>query len=59
MVTIVKLLHHLLALSRAITKTSPAQIVKASLFNSMASAMISVFGVVWMSVHSWHIMKKR
>jgi anaerobic C4-dicarboxylate transporter DcuA len=32
-----------------ITKTSPAQIVKASLFNSMASAMISVFGVVWMS----------
>src|SRR6478735_4716158 len=37
------------ALIVLITKTSPAQIVKASLFNSMASAMISVFGVVWMS----------
>ena len=37
------------ALIMLITKTSPAQIVKASLFNSMASAMISVFGVVWMS----------
>lgn len=37
------------ALIMLITKTSPAQIVKASLFNSMASAVISVFGVVWMS----------
>jgi anaerobic C4-dicarboxylate transporter DcuA len=37
------------ALIMLITKTSPAQIVKASLFTSMASAMISVFGVVWMS----------
>lgn len=37
------------ALIMLATKTSPAQIVKASLFNSMASAMISVFGVVWMS----------
>jgi anaerobic C4-dicarboxylate transporter DcuA len=37
------------ALIMLITKTSPAQIIKASLFNSMASAMISVFGVVWMS----------
>src|SRR5436305_9548910 len=37
------------ALIVLITKTSPAQIVKASLFTSMASAMISVFGVVWMS----------
>jgi anaerobic C4-dicarboxylate transporter DcuA len=37
------------ALIMLTTKTSPAQIVKASLFSSMASAMISVFGVVWMS----------
>ena len=32
-----------------LTKTSPAEVVKASLFNSMASAVVSVFGVVWMS----------
>lgn len=37
------------ALIMLITKTSPEKIVKASLFNSMASAVISVFGVVWMS----------
>ncbi len=37
------------ALIMLITKTSPVQIVKASLFESMATAMISVFGVVWMS----------
>lgn len=37
------------ALIMLITKTSPAQIVKASLFTSMASAVVSVFGVVWMS----------
>src|SRR6516164_1941811 len=37
------------ALIMLTTKTSPAAIVKASLFNSMASAMLSVFGVVWMS----------
>jgi len=37
------------ALIMLLTKTSPAQIVKASLFESMASAMLSVFGVVWMS----------
>ncbi|KIC93048.1 anaerobic C4-dicarboxylate transporter family protein [Flavihumibacter solisilvae] len=37
------------ALIMLITKTSAADIVKASLFNSMASAVISVFGVVWMS----------
>ena len=37
------------ALMMLITKTSPAEIVKASLFTSMASALISVFGVVWMS----------
>ena len=37
------------ALIMLITKTSPAEIVKASLFSSMASAMLSVFGVVWMS----------
>jgi anaerobic C4-dicarboxylate transporter DcuA len=32
-----------------LTKTTPAEVVKASLFNSMASAVVSVFGVVWMS----------
>jgi len=32
-----------------LTKTTPADVVKASLFNSMASAVVSVFGVVWMS----------
>jgi len=37
------------ALIMLLTKTSPAEIVKASLFSSMSSAMISVFGVVWMS----------
>ncbi len=37
------------ALIMLLTKTSPAEIVKASLFNSMSTAMISVFGVVWMS----------
>jgi anaerobic C4-dicarboxylate transporter DcuA len=37
------------ALIMLTTRTSPAAIVKASLFNSMASAMLSVFGVVWMS----------
>jgi len=37
------------ALIMLVTKTSPAEIVKASLFNSMSTAMISVFGVVWMS----------
>ena len=37
------------ALIMLLTKTSPAEIVKASLFSSMATAVISVFGVVWMS----------
>ena len=37
------------ALMMLITKTTPAEIAKASLFNSMATALISVFGVVWMS----------
>jgi anaerobic C4-dicarboxylate transporter DcuA len=37
------------ALIMLITKTSPAEITKSSLFGSMASAVISVFGVVWMS----------
>lgn len=32
-----------------ITKTSAAEVTKASLFTSMASAVVSVFGVVWMS----------
>src|SRR5262249_6572472 len=31
------------------TRTSATEIVKASLFNSMASALVSVFGVVWMA----------
>jgi anaerobic C4-dicarboxylate transporter DcuA len=32
-----------------LTKTSPAEVAKASLFTSMAAALVSVFGVVWMS----------
>lgn len=32
-----------------ITKTSAAEVTKVSLFTSMASAVVSVFGVVWMS----------
>ncbi|MBS1599110.1 MAG: anaerobic C4-dicarboxylate transporter [Bacteroidetes bacterium] len=32
-----------------LTKTTPADVVKTSLFTSMASAIVSVFGVVWMS----------
>lgn len=32
-----------------LTKTSAAEVTKASLFTSMASAVVSVFGVVWMS----------
>lgn len=32
-----------------VTKTSTADVTKASLFTSMASAVVSVFGVVWMS----------
>jgi anaerobic C4-dicarboxylate transporter DcuA len=37
------------ALIMLVTKTSPAAITKASLFTSMASALVSVLGVVWMS----------
>lgn len=37
------------ALIMLITKITPSDIAKASLFNSMATALISVFGVVWMS----------
>jgi len=37
------------ALIVIVTKTSAAKITKASLFNSMGSALISVFGVVWMA----------
>lgn len=37
------------ALMMLLTKTSPDKIVKASLFTSMGSALISVFGVVWMA----------
>jgi anaerobic C4-dicarboxylate transporter DcuA len=32
-----------------ITKTTPADVTKSSLFTAMASALVSVFGVVWMS----------
>ncbi|HWR94988.1 MAG TPA: anaerobic C4-dicarboxylate transporter [Flavobacterium sp.] len=32
-----------------ITKTSTSEVTKASLFTAMASAVVSVFGVVWMS----------
>ena len=37
------------ALMVILTGISPNKIVKASLFNSMGSALISVFGVVWMA----------
>ncbi len=37
------------ALMMLFTKISPAKIVKSSLFTSMASALVSVFGVVWMA----------
>jgi anaerobic C4-dicarboxylate transporter DcuA len=37
-----------------ITKTSTADVTKASLFTSMASAVVSVFGVVWMSSTFMH-----
>jgi anaerobic C4-dicarboxylate transporter DcuA len=32
-----------------LTKTTPAEIIKSSLFTSMAAAIVSIFGVVWMS----------
>lgn len=37
------------ALMMLVTKTSSADVAKSSLFTSMATATISVFGVVWMS----------
>lgn len=37
------------ALMMFITKTSAVDVTKVSLFNSMATAVVSVFGVVWMS----------
>lgn len=37
-----------------ITKTSTSEVTKASLFTSMASAVVSVFGVVWMSSTFMH-----
>jgi anaerobic C4-dicarboxylate transporter DcuA len=50
MVTVIQLVTlSAAALIMLITKTSPAQITKASLFTSMASALVSVLGVVWMS----------
>jgi anaerobic C4-dicarboxylate transporter DcuA len=32
-----------------LTKTKPSKVVQASLFSAMGAAVISVFGVVWMS----------
>ncbi|SMO73267.1 anaerobic C4-dicarboxylate transporter [Solitalea koreensis] len=37
------------ALMLIVTRTNAAKITKASLFNSMSSALVSVFGVVWMA----------
>jgi anaerobic C4-dicarboxylate transporter DcuA len=37
-----------------VTKTSAADVTKVSLFTSMASAVVSVFGVVWMSSTFMH-----
>lgn len=37
------------ALIMLLTKTTPAETTRASLFTSMAAALVSVFGVVWMS----------
>lgn len=37
-----------------ITKTSAVDVTKASLFTSMASAVVSVFGVVWMASTFMH-----
>jgi len=37
------------AIMMLITKTSAVEVTKVSLFNSMATAVVSVFGVVWMS----------
>jgi len=32
-----------------LSRTTPAEVVKASLFTSMGAAVVSVFGIVWMS----------
>lgn len=37
------------ALMMLITKTAPVEVAKVSLFTSMATAVVSVLGVVWMS----------
>lgn len=37
------------AIMLLVTKTSAVQVTKVSLFSSMATAVVSVFGVVWMS----------
>jgi anaerobic C4-dicarboxylate transporter DcuA len=37
------------AVMMAITKTKSAEVMKATLFTAMAAAVVSVFGVVWMS----------
>jgi anaerobic C4-dicarboxylate transporter DcuA len=50
------------ALIMLITKTSAEAVTKASLFTSMATAVISVFGVVWMSstfmANNEHVIKE-
>jgi anaerobic C4-dicarboxylate transporter DcuA len=37
------------AIIMLVNKVSPAEVAKASLFTAMAAAVVSVFGVVWMS----------
>ncbi|MDF2187736.1 anaerobic C4-dicarboxylate transporter [Paraflavitalea sp. CAU 1676] len=37
------------ALMMLLTRTAPSEVTKASLFTSMATAVVSVLGVVWMS----------
>ncbi|POY37107.1 C4-dicarboxylate ABC transporter [Solitalea longa] len=50
MVTIIEIISlSAAAVMALVTKTSADKIVKASLFTSMASALVSVFGVVWMA----------
>ena len=50
MVTIIEIIAlSAAALISIITKTGADKIVKASLFTSMATALVSVFGVVWMA----------
>lgn len=50
MVTVIEIVTLTAAMAIMIfTKTSAAEVTKASLFTSMAAALVAVFGVVWMS----------